>query len=338
MGTVLGAFVARAGVQIDLVTRNAQHVAVLSSSGARVILPSGEQFVQKVNAMLPEQMSGLYDVIFLMTKQRENAYIADFLSSYLAPDGVLCTTQNGLPEYGLAKSLGGERVLGCAVSWGATYISPGCVQLTSSPDAMTFSLGSPFGDVKKLSAVRDILSSAGKVTVEENFIGARWSKLIINSAFSTLSAVTSLTFGKIASGLKSRTVVQAMLNEGISCALSCGVTPQKIQGKDIVKWLSYSGPVKKAVSYLLIPFAVKKHAGIVSGMYYDLIAGRRCDADFVCGEVVKHAESSGANVPVTRAALNLIRAVERGELCVSPDNISLLLPVARGKCENFDNF
>ena len=73
MGTVLGAFVARAGIQIDLVTRNAQHVAVLSSAGARVILPSGGQFVQKVNAMLPEQMSGLYDVIFLMTKQRENA-------------------------------------------------------------------------------------------------------------------------------------------------------------------------------------------------------------------------------------------------------------------------
>ena len=114
MGTVLGAFVARAGIQIDLVTRNAQHVAVLSSAGARVILPSGGQFVQKVNAILPEQMSGLYDVIFLMTKQRENARIADFLSPYLAPDGVLCTTQNGLPELSVAEVVGRERCCGCA--------------------------------------------------------------------------------------------------------------------------------------------------------------------------------------------------------------------------------
>jgi 2-dehydropantoate 2-reductase len=74
---------------------------------------------QKVNALLPEQMQGLYDIIFLMTKQQHNPEVVTFLKDYLAPDGVIVTLQNGLPEAGIADIVGPERVLGCTVAWGA---------------------------------------------------------------------------------------------------------------------------------------------------------------------------------------------------------------------------
>ena len=38
--------------------------------------------------------------------------------------------------------LGEERVLGSTVAWGATLQSPGVCELTSEPDALSFSLGS----------------------------------------------------------------------------------------------------------------------------------------------------------------------------------------------------
>ena len=104
MGTVLGAFIARAGKQIDLVNRNERHIAAMKEKGAAVC--GTVQFTQQVHALLPSEMDGKYDVILLMTKQRQNAEIAAFLKPFLAEDGALCTCQNGLPEPRLADILG----------------------------------------------------------------------------------------------------------------------------------------------------------------------------------------------------------------------------------------
>lgn len=330
MGTVLGAFMSRAGMQVDLVTRNREHVAALNGGGANILLPAvGESFIQKVTALTPEEMSGKYDVVFLMTKQRDNAQTVKFILDYLAEDGVICTLQNGLPEYSVAAVAGEERTLGCAVSWGATYVCPGRVALTSSPDAMSFSLGSPFGANDKTSLVADCLACAGRVEIIADFAGARWSKLIVNSAFSTLSAVTSLTFGQIAGGFKSRALVQKMLKEGINTALALRVVPQKIQGHDLVKWLNYKGPVKRALSFAVLPFAMKKHKNLVSGMYYDLVSGKKCDVDFVAGAVERSAAKVGVKVPAISAAIALAHAIERGEESITSANILKLTQIIK---------
>ena len=332
MGTVLGAFIARAGKKIDLFTRNREHVAALNACGAAVgFSVGGGGFAQKVAAFLPGEMEGKYDVIFLMTKQRENGAVVSSLRDHLADDGVICTMQNGLPEELIASVVGRERTLGCAVSWGASYISPGCVMLTSSPDAMTFSLGSPFGENDAVEGVKELLECAGRVETVENFIGARWSKLIVNSAFSSLSAVTGCTFGEIARGRTSRALAQALFKEGIDTALANGVTPAKIQGHDLVGWLNYRGALKKAVSYMLIPFAMKKHSDLISGMYFDLSSGKKSDMQFICGAVAAHARERDVEVPVTDAVLMLASGIEEGELTVSPENILRLTAVVGGK-------
>lgn len=322
MGTVLGAFLTRAGQAVDLVTRNKEHVRALSEGGARIDFPAaGGGFTCRVSALTPDMMSGRYDVIFLMTKQSDNAATVRSFLGNLAEGGAVCTMQNGLPEYSVAEAAGEANTLGCAVSWGATYICPGRAALTSSPDAMSFSLGSPFGNGEKVGRVAAILSKAGRVETPGNFIGARWSKLIVNAAFSTLSAATSLTFGQIAGGLSSRALALRMLREGAAVAKACGVTPDKIQGHDLVGFLSARGALKRAAVFLALPVAMKKHKKLVSGMYYDIISGKKCDVDLVAGEIVRRAEEAGVDVPALSAAIAVIHAAERGEIEVSPRNI-----------------
>ena len=192
MGTVLGAYIAKAGVEIDLVNRNREHIEALKEHGAHII--GMVDFTQKVNALLPEEMTGQYDIILLMTKQRYNADIVSFLKDKLKEDGAICTCQNGLPEPKIAQMIGSDRTLGCAIAWGATFHGKGVSELTSDPAALTFSLGA-FGKGNHLQDVKKLLECMGTVIVEENFIGARWSKLLINSALSGLSTVTGATFG-----------------------------------------------------------------------------------------------------------------------------------------------
>lgn len=51
LGTVLGAYIAKAGRQVDLVNRNAAHVAALKEKGAHIV--GKIDFVQKVSALCP---------------------------------------------------------------------------------------------------------------------------------------------------------------------------------------------------------------------------------------------------------------------------------------------
>jgi 2-dehydropantoate 2-reductase len=265
-----------------------------------------------------------------MTKQSDNVNIANFLKNYLAEGGVVCTTQNGLPEPELGEILGKDNLVGCAISWGATRIGDGEVKLTSKPNKLTFALGSIFCENAKCQMVAKYLRLMGDVTIEQNFIGARWSKLIINSAFSSLSAVTGLTFGEVAKGKKSRSLAQAILKEGLSVASALNIKPQKIQGHDIAKLLGYNTAFKKFISYHLIPLAMKGHKDIISGMYYDLKSGRKCDIDYVCGVVSKYGKTCGVLTPTADSVILLAHRIESGESIISPDNINILYGQLKG--------
>ena len=319
MGTVLGAFIARAGVQIDLINRNQKHVEALRQKGAHVV--GSVDFVQPVRALLPQEMEGQYDVILLMTKQRYNADIAGFLLPYLKEDGALCTCQNGLPEPKLAAIVGPDRVLGCAIAWGATFRGEGVSELTSDPSALTFSLGA-YGRGNHLQEVKALLECMGQVCVEENFIGARWSKLLINSAFSGLSTVTGGTFGEVAKRKDSRRVALAIIKECIDVAKAAGIRVEPVQGHRIDKRFDYRGPLKKADTLTLIPVAMKKHAALISSMLQDLRAGKPCEIDFINGVVCEYGKQFGVPTPCNEQTVRLVHAIEAGELPISFANIS----------------
>ena len=318
MGTVLGAYIARAGKPIDLINRNEKHVAALQKNGATVC--GTVQFTQPVHALLPTQMEGKYDIILLMTKQRQNAEIAAFLKPFLADDGALCTCQNGLPEPQLAEILGPDRVLGCAIAWGATFRGEGVSELTSDPSALTFSLGA-YGKGNHLNDVCALLECMGSVTIEKNFIGARWSKLLINSAFSGLSTVTGETFGEISREHSMRKVAQCIIKECIDVAKAAGIRIEPVQGHHIDRLFDYKGPLKRALSFWLIPIAMKKHRGLISSMLQDLRAGKKCEIDFINGAVCKVGKKFGAPTPFNDRVVEIVHAIESGDLSISVDNI-----------------
>ena len=77
LGTILGAYITSGGVDIELINRNKAHVEALNISGAKIV--GTVNFCQAVTAYTPDQMSGIYDIIFLMTKQQHNAEVVTML-------------------------------------------------------------------------------------------------------------------------------------------------------------------------------------------------------------------------------------------------------------------
>ena len=322
LGTILGAYINRAGVPVELINRNKAHVEALNTFGAKIT--GTVEFTQKVTAYTPDLMSGQYDILFLMTKQQNNKEVVQMLKGFLAPDGVLVTFQNGLPEMQIAEVLGEERVLGCTVAWGATMLSAGVCELTSEPDALSFSLGSVSPKRSQhFTAVKELLEKMGTVEVEDNFIGTRWSKLLINAAFSGMSAVLGCTFGEAAGPEDSRRVVQALIKECIDVCAKGGIRIEPVQGKDIVKLLDYKGALKKAISFFIIPIAIRKHAKLKASMLQDLEKGKLTEVEAINGAVSDYGRKVGCPTPMNDKVVEIIHKIEKGELKPCFQNLEL---------------
>ena len=320
LGTILGAYIARKGEKIELINRNKAHVEALQTKGATIT--GTVNFNQAVTAYTPSEMSGKYDIFFLMTKQQHNVEVVNMLKDYMAPEGVLVTFQNGLPEVQIASILGEERVMGCTVAWGATLQSPGVCELTSEPDALSFSLGTISNNRSKhFEKVKEVLEMMGTVDVEENFLGTRWSKLLINAAFSGMSAVLGCTFGEAAGPRESRRIVQALIKECIDVCKLGNIRIEPVQGKDIVKLLDYNNPFKRAFSFFIIPIAIRKHAKLKASMLQDLEKGKLTEVDAINGAVSEYGRKVGCPTPMNNRVVEIIHQIEQGRLQPCVENL-----------------
>ena len=322
MGTVLGAFLTAGGLKnVDLITRNEQHVFGLRENGARIELSAngGEKCVP-VNALFPWEIQGEYDVVFLMTKQRNNAEILEGLLPHIKNDGIVCTTQNGLPEESVAKIVGNERTYGAATSFGATFIGGGMVALTSEISAMRMQIGGYQNDGSKLPLLQEILSVIGNeanngfVSIEEDLRSARWSKLAINAAFSGLSVVTGMTFGEVAKKSATRKIALGILHECMDVANASGIKLAPMQGHNLEKVLGGRKGIRRMISYMVLPIAMKKHKKLVSGMLKDVQNGRKCEIDYINGAVVREGKRVGVETPLCERVVSLVHDIENG-LC-----------------------
>jgi len=324
MGTVLGAYISKEGYQIDLINHNRQHIEGLKTNGAKII--GKIEFVQPVNALLPKEMTGKYDVILLMTKQLNNKKIIKGLLPFLNDDAVICTMQNGLPELSVSEVIGKDRTIGCAMSWGANMHGDGVAELTSEPtkESITFSIGK-FGnnDQIKFDYIVKLLSLMGTVIIEDNFIGARWAKLLVNAAFSGMSVVTGATFGEVCKNKKSRRLAQVVMKECIEVCKKDNIKIEPIQGKDIVKLMDYNSKFKRWISFNLIPIAMKKHKNIKSSMLRDLERNRNCEIEAINGVVCKFGDKVDLETPINDKIVEITHKIEKKLLKSSFDNLRL---------------
>ena len=321
LGTVMGAYLTKNGVEIDLINRNKDHIRALKENGARIT--GTVEMTVPVTALLPEEMTGTYDVIFLMTKQLNNRETVTFLKDYLAEDGVIATLQNGIPEDSVAEIVGPERTVGVTVEWGATMTAPGESRLTSDPDSLSFHMGSMPGiPESKLEKVKGVLEKMCPVEIETNLPGARWSKLLINATFSGLGTVMGGTFGDVTKDPRGKELAVRCMKEVIDVGRAAGITFAPVQGKDIVGLFYWTNPMKKAVAKLILPVAMKKHAAIEPSMLQDLKKGKPCEIDAINGVVSDWGKKKGIPTPVSDRIVEIVHEIQDGKRKPVPDNLN----------------
>jgi len=324
LGTVLGAYLTKNGVDIELVNRNIAHVEALNSKGAHI--RGTVDFTTPVKAITPDKMEGPYDVILLMTKQLFNKDVVSFLKPLLSENGVIVTFQNGIPEPGIAEIVGKNHTIGCVVEWGATLSAPGECVLTSEPDSLSFHMGKMDGITdEQLNMVKGLLEKMCTVDIEENLIGARWSKLLINATFSGIGTAIGGTFGDVYATKPGKRLALACMKECIDVGRAAGVEFALVQGKDLTKLFYYKNNIKRAISGILLPIAMKKHSAIEPSMLQDLKNKKPCEIDAINGVICEWGKQVGVPTPINDKIVEIVKKEQAGELPLSKDNLRLLL-------------
>ncbi len=322
LGTVLGAYLTKNGVPADLINRNRAHVEALKENGAHIT--GTVEFTVPVSALLPEEMTGKYDIIFLMTKQLNNREVVSFLKDFLTEDGLVVTLQNGIPEDTVAEIIGPEHTVGVVVEWGATLSSPGESTLTSAPDSLSFHMGGMSGiRAEQLQRVKTVLEKMCPVEIETNLPGARWSKLLINATFSGLGTVIGGTFGDVTADPRAREIAVRCMKEVIDVGHAAGVEFAPVQGKNITALFYWKNAVKKAVARMILPVAMKKHAAIEPSMLQDLKKGKPCEVDAINGVVCEWGKKTGVPTPVNDRIVKIILDIQAGRRTTGKENLSL---------------
>lgn len=322
LGTVLGAYISKSGEEIDLINRNKEHVKALNEKGAKIV--GTVDMIVPVKALTVDEMTDKYDVILLLTKQLQNKEVVTKLKDHLTDEGVIVTLQNGLPEPLIAEIVGANHTMGCVVEWGATLKEPGVCELTSDPSSLSFHMGKMDGiSDEQFKMVKELLERMCPVHEEENLLGARWSKLLINATFSGLGTVVGGVFGDVSENKEARKVAVRCMKEVIDVGTSTGVIFAPVQGKNITKLFYYKGALKRAFATFLIPIAMKKHRNIEPSMLQDIKNGKKSEIDAINGVVVEFGEKNGVATPINKRIVEVIKKIENGELKPEESNVKL---------------
>jgi 2-dehydropantoate 2-reductase len=309
LGTIIGALISKKEENMVLIDSNTENVDVLNRKGATV---TGNMKLQNVpvKAITPDQMDGIYDIVFYSVKQTHNNVALNQLLPHLGSDSVVCTLQNGVPENAVAEIVGPERTTGGAVGWGATWIGPGISMLTSEPDKMTYDIGELDGTISpRILEIKKILNLSGKAKVVNNLAGIRWTKLLINATFSGMSAVLGCYYGDIMDDEKALSCVAHIANETINVINAMDIIMEPIQGHDL-RILAFNNKQEMMEKMPIYKHVWKPHRMLKASMLQDLEKGKKCEIEAINGVISTWGKRVNVPTPINDKVVEIIRGIE----------------------------
>ncbi len=315
IGTIMGALLCQSGQDVVLVDNFAEHVNTLNQCGAQI--KGKMECTIPVQAILPEEMKGCYDLIVSLTKQTVLRLSLKNALPHMHADTIILTLQNGIPEDISREFVSEDKIMGGGVEFGATWLEPGVSELTTETQTLGITFGPLNGHITEdTKKIQRAFSGLNHTHVVDNILGLRYSKLTDNSTFSAMSTALGCCWGEILDSYAAMTCIAHLGREAAMIIEKTGVLPEKIFGfQPLVENLGFSSQkemdsvIYKYWTPLYTPFRSCK-----ASMLQDIEKGRQCEINYINGKFVTLGKHYGVATPYMESAVRIITMLQNKEL------------------------
>lgn len=309
IGGTLAVHLDAAGVPVQLVDADREHVDAIRADGLRLRTADGERTaripVHHVDD--PDAPTDLGPVL-LAVKALATDAAAAWIAPRLRSDGWVASLQNGLNEAAIARHVGPERTVIAFVDLFADVVGPGVVQDGGSG---AMALGEYTGGTSERNRrLAEDLRLWGAPVVTDNVAGFLWSKL----AFGAMLTATALADADMSVLIdRYRNTMASLAREVLTVTTAQGIEPEPFDAFDPRAFLpgAPDADTEAALDALVAWLATQSKTR--SGIWRDIaVRHRKTEVPLHYRPVITAGEEHGVPTPGIRALVEQIVAVEDG--------------------------
>jgi len=320
LGSLLGGYLARSGVDVTLIGR-APHIEAIRERGLEITGIRGRAVItEHLTAITsPEQARGEIDYLMLTVKGKDTDSALDSGGALRSRSATVFSLQNGVDhDEKLARWAGAEKVIGASTIEGGTLGAPGTVVNTLSTPVTAY-----FGELKgpvteRVSRIAAAFNDAGLPSrAVENVVQVEWEKLFqiaLASGFS-VAALAAIPDLRIGDGLTVREGAELhvqLAKELLAVYKAMGYRPQ-----------NFYTPASRLKELDELPFDAAVEAAMEQGrrfkadagrgrtsMHNDLLQRRKTEVDFIFEPVLERARALEIAIPTVVAIYRIIKTLD----------------------------
>jgi 2-dehydropantoate 2-reductase len=311
IGCWVGGRLAVAGNDVVLVGRPRVRDELAANDLVTVDLAGESVRVAKEDVNVTTEASSLADrdVVLVAVKSAQTAEVGDTLAAIVPRRAIVVSLQNGLRNVEVLRTRMPEHaVVGAIVGFNVVPKGPGTYRQATAGTIILENKRE-----KRDPRVSSLAATLRGADVETDLVhdirAHQWAKLLmnLNNAVSALSDAPSRDLVFVPGY---RRIVAAIVTEAIRVMRAAKVKPAPLRGIPVHLFpilLRLPTPLVKIVARAQL----KIDPDARSSMWEDLSRGRHTEVEDLNGEIVRLAESCGADAPLNRRIVELVHDVER---------------------------
>lgn len=294
IGAYFGARLQASGQDLVFCARG-ENLRALNERGLQIQSPRGDFDARVIAVENPRDLAP-YDLVLFCVKVYDTDAAARAIRGTLAPEGAILTLQNGVEgEARLTDFFGKEAIMGGNARVGVELIAPGRV-LHLSTGVIEF--GELDGrETPRALRVAAAFRRAGILgELVSDMVTFRWSKLLWNSAFNTVTTLTRRTVGDVLEDGEGMRLIRTLMNETLTVAIAEGAKlgPDRIES--------------------LLEHSRKNLRALKTSTQQDYERGKRLEHDALSGAVVRAARRHRIPVPAMETVHTLMKQLDQNRV------------------------
>jgi len=325
IGGITGAALARAGHDVLLVDRAADHVAAMNARGLTVERHDGTETVP-VRAITPDALGAGLELVLLAVKSQDTPAALGVLTPRLAREGAIVSMQNGLNEELIAAAVGERRTVGCLVNWAADWTAPGRI-VHGGEGALVLGELDGRGSAR-VTALAKLLAVVAPTRVSDNILGYTWAKHVYGALLVATAVVDAHVYEVVERSPDVQRMLIALVMESMRVAEASGIRLEAFDEYDPADYREAARADKAARERAMSIIArhYRAHTKTKTGIWRDLAVRRRkTEVGALLGATVLRAQKLGLAMPLTERLIAMIADLETGRRVMTWDNVDELV-------------